>query len=123
MEAYNGSTLYATYINKIKLNILVTNKDNNDKEYSLTIKDVYYYHKISTNLISLRTLIRNRLSFRASKKQLIIIDDDKDIIIEGALVNTLFKLRLSDSNDSKTRIMVKTLIVKKLTDQRALIKF
>ena len=123
MEAYNGNTLYTTYINKIKLDILVTNKNNNNKEYSLTIKDVYYYYKISTNLISLGTLIRNRLSFRASKKRLTVNNNDRDIIIKGTLVNTLFKLRLSDFNNSKTKIIAKALVAKKSTDQRAPAKF
>ena len=123
MEAYNESTLYTTHIGKIKLDILITNKDGNDKECSLTIKDVYYCHKISINLISLGTLVRNRLSFRASKKRLTINNDDRDIIMENTLVDTLFKLRLSDSDDSKTRIMAKALVAKKSTDRRAPAKF
>ena len=43
--------------------------------------------------------------------------------MEGALVDTLFKLRLSNSNDSKVRIMVKALVVKKSIDRRASAKF
>ena len=123
MEAYDGSILYTTHIGKIKLDILVINNDGNNKEYSLTIKDVYYYHKISINLISLGTLVRNGFSFRASKKRLTVINNDGDIIMKGALVDILFKLYLSNSNDFKIRIIIKALIVKKLTDWRALAKF
>ena len=43
--------------------------------------------------------------------------------MEGVLVDTLFKLRLNDSDDSKIRIIVKALVAKKLTDWRALAKF
>ena len=123
MEVYNGNTLYIIHIDKIKLDILITNKDSNNKEYSLTIKDVYYCYKINTNLISLGTLVRNKLFFRAFKKRLTINNDNKDTIIKDILVNTLFKLRLNDSNNSKVRIMIKVLIIKKLTDRRALAKF
>ena len=123
MEACDGNTLYATYIGKIKLDILVTNEDGNDEECSLTIKDVYYCYKISINLISLGTLVRNGLFFGASKKRLTVSDDDGDTIMEGVLVDTLFKLRLSDSNDFKVRIMAKVLVAKKSTDRRAPAKF
>ena len=123
MEAYNGNTLYTTHISKIKLDILVINKDSNDEKYSLTIKNVYYCYEISTNLISLGTLVRNGLSFGAFKKRLTVSNDDRDIIMEGVLVDILFKLRLSDSDDSKARIMVKALITKKSIDRRAPAKF
>ena len=123
VEACDGSTLYATHIGKIKLDILVTNDDGNDEECSLTIKDVYYCHEMSTNLISLGTLVRNGLSFGASKKRLTVTDDDGDTIMEGALIDTLFKLRLTDSDDSKARIMAKALVAKKSTDRRAPAKF
>ena len=71
---------------------------------------------MNINLISLKILVRNKLFFRVFKKQLTIIDDNDNIIIEDVLVNTLFKLRLSDSNNSKTRIIAKTLIAKNLTN-------
>ena len=123
MEACDGSTLYTTHINKIKLNIFIINNDNNNKKYSLIIKNVYYYYKISTNLIFLKTLIRNGLSFKVFKKRLIITNNNKDTIIKGVLINTLFKLYLSDFNNFKIRIIIKALIVKKLIDWRTLAKF
>ena len=74
---------------------------------------------MNTNLISLGTLVSNNLSFRVSKKRLAVIDDDGDTIMEGALVDTLFKLRLSKSDSSRARKVVKAMVVKKLTVQRA----
>ena len=104
---------------KIKLDTLTTNKNSQDKEYSLIIKDVYYCYKMNTNLISLRTLIRNSLSFRASKKRLTVTNNDEDVIMKDALGNTLFKLRLTDSDNSKTRKVAKAIIVKNTSLQRA----
>ena len=91
------------------MNILI-----NNEEYSLTIKDVYYYYKINTNLIFLETLIRNRLFFKVFNKRLIVIDDNRDAIIKGALVDTLFKLRLSKSDNSKAKTVIKALVAKNL---------
>lgn len=81
-------------------------------------KDVYYCHEMNTNLISLVTLVRNGLSFGASKKRLTVTDDDGDTIMEGALVDTSFKLRLSNSDDSKART-----VAKDPTSQRASAKY
>ena len=114
VEACDGSTLYATHIGKIKLDILIGNE-----ECSLTIKDVYYCHEMNTNLISLGTLVRNGLSFGASNKRLTVTDDDGDAIMEGALVDTLFKLRLSKSDDSKAKTVAKALVAKNSSIQRA----
>ena len=119
METCNRISLYTIYIGKIKLDTLITNKNSQDKECSLTIKDVYYCHKINTNLISLRTLVRNNLSFKVSKKRLIVTNNNKDVIIKGALVNILFKLRLTDSNNFKTRKVAKAIIIKNTPLQRA----
>ena len=123
VEACDGSTLYATHVEKVQLDILVTNKNGDDEECSLTIKDVYYCDEMNTNLIPLGALVRNGLSFGASKKRLTVTDDDGDTIMEGALVDTLFKLRLSNSDDSKARIMAKALIAKNSTNQKASAKY
>lgn len=123
VEACDGSTLYATHIGKIKLDILITNQSGDDEECSLTIKDVYYCHVMNTNLISLGILVRNGLSFGASKKRLTVTDDDGDTIMEGALVDMLFKLRLSDSDDSKARTGAKAYMAKDPTSQRASAKY
>ena len=110
VEACDGNTLYATHIGKIKLDIIITNQYGEDEECRLTIKDVYYCPEMNTNLISLGTLVRNGLSFGASKKRLTVTDDDGDVIMEGALVNTLFKLRLSAVADSKARDVAKAMV-------------
>ena len=123
VEACDGSTLYATHVGKVQLDILVANENGDDEECSLTIKDVYYCDEMNTNLISLGTLVRNGLSFGASKKRLTVTDDDGDTIMEGALVDTLFKLRLSDSNDSKAKIVAKALVAKNSTNQKASAKY
>ena len=115
VEACDGSTLYATHIGKIKLDILITNQIGDDEECSLTIKDVYYCHEMNTNLISLGTLVRNGLSFGASKKRLTVTDDEGDPIMEGALVDTLSKLRLSNSDDSKARTVAEAMTAKEST--------
>ena len=74
---------------------------------------------MNTNLISLGTLVSNGLSFGVFKKRLTVIDDDGDTIMEGALLNTLFKLRLSKSNDSRARKVAKAIITKNSPVQRA----
>ena len=123
VEACDGSILYATYVGMIKLDTIIINQEGDDEECSLTIKDVYYCPDMSTNLISLGTLVRNGLSFKATKKRLTVIDDDGDIIMEGALVDTLFKLRLSKFDDSKAKTVAKALVAKNSTIQRALAKY
>ena len=119
MKACDRTSLYATHVEKIKLDTLTTNKNGQDEECSLTIKDVYYCHEMNTNLISLGTLMRNNLSFGASKKRLTVTDNDRDVIMEGALVNTLFKLRLTDSDNSKARKVAKAMVAKNTPLQRA----
>ena len=57
----------------------------------------------------LGTFVRNRLSFRTSKDRLTVTDDDNNTILEGALVNKLFKLRLSKSDDSRAREIAKAM--------------
>ena len=123
VEACDGSTLYATHVGKIKLDILIINQSGDDEECSLTIKDVYYCHEMNTNRKSLGTLVRNWLSFEASKKRLTVTDDDEDTIMEGALVHTVFKLRLSNSDDSKARTVIKAYMAKDPTSQRASVKY
>ena len=71
---------------------------------------------MNTNLISLEILVRNKLFFRAFKKQLIVTNNNDNIIIKGALIDTLFKLRLSKINNSKVKTITKTLIAKKSTN-------
>ena len=123
VEACDGSTLYATHVGRIKLDILITNDDGDDEECSLAMKDVHYCPDMNTNLISLGTLVRNGLSFGASKKRLTVTDDDGDTIMEGALVDTLFKLRLTKVDDSKARTVAKALVAKNPTIQRAPAKY
>ena len=119
VEACDGNSLYATHVGKIKLDTLITNHNGDDEECSLTIKDVYYCHEMNTNLISLGTLVSNGLSFGASKKRLTVTDDDGDTIMEGALLDTLFKLRLSESDDSRARKVAKAMVAKNSLVQRA----
>ena len=114
VEAYNGGTVYITYIGVIKLDILI-----GDKEYRLSIRDVYYCSKMNINLLSLRILVSNGLLFGASKKRLTVTDDEGDTIIEGELVNTLFKLRLSDSDDSKAKDVAKVITAKNSSHKKA----
>ncbi len=78
---------------------------------------------MNTNLISLGTLVQNGLSFGASKKRLTVMDNDDDIIMEGALVNTLFKLRLSKSDNFKAKTVAKAIIAKNLPYKKASAKY
>ena len=119
MKACNGSSLYTTHVGKIKLNTLIINYNGNNKECSLTIKDVYYCYKMNTNLISLGTLISNGLFFGVFKKRLTVIDDDEDIIMEGALLDILFKLRFSEFNNFRARKVAKVMVAKNSLVQRA----
>ena len=57
----------------------------------VTPKDVYFCPEMSTNLLSLGTLVRNGLSFSTSKDRLTVTDDN-DTILEGALVNRALKI-------------------------------
>ena len=97
--------MYTTHREIIQLNILITNDDGNDEEYRLFIKDVHFYLEININLLSLDILIRNKLSFDVVKKRLIVINDDNNIIMKGVFINTLFKLRLSDTKNMKVKNM------------------
>ena len=114
IEACDGGTVYITHIEIIKLNILI-----GDEECRLSIRDVYYYSEMNTNLLSLRTLVSNGLSFEASKKRLIVTNDERDTIMKGELVNTLFKLRLSDSDDSKAKDIIKAMTAKNPSHKKA----
>ena len=95
--------MYATHRGTIQLDTLITNDDGNDEECRLSIKDIHFCPEMNTNLLSLDTLIRNELSFGAVKKRLTVTNDDNDTIMEDALINTLFKLRLSDAEDMKAK--------------------
>ena len=99
--------MYTTHREIIQLNTLITNNDGNDEEYRLFIKDVHFYSEMNINLLSLNTLIHNELSFDAVKKRLIVTNDDNDIIMKDVLINTLFKLRLSDAENVKTKNMTR----------------
>ena len=66
---------------------------------------------MNINLLCLDILIRNELFFDAVKKRLIVINDDNDIIIKGALINTLFKLRLSDTENMKVKNITRYIII------------
>ncbi len=123
VQTCDGNTVYATHKGVIKLNVLIKNRYGQDDEWGLSIKDVHYCPEMNINLISLGTLVQNGLSFGASKRRLTVRDDDDDIIMEGALINTLFKLRLSDSDDSKAKHVAKALIAKNLPHKKASAKF
>ena len=103
VKTCDGGTVYITHRGIIQLNILIINDDGNDEECRLFIKDVHFCSEMNINLLSLDTLVRNELFFRAVKKRLTVTNDDDDIIMEDALINTLFKLRLSDAEDIKVK--------------------
>ena len=79
---------------------------------------------MNINLLSLDTLIRNELFFDAVKKRLIVINDDDDIIMKDTLINTLFKLRLSDAENIKVKNVTRhvTMTTKRL-HKKASVKF
>ena len=77
---------------------------------------------MNTNLLSLGTFIRNRLSFRASKGRLTITDDENDTIMEGVLVTIVFKLRLSEFDDSRAREIAKAMSAKTLPHKKVTAK-
>ena len=116
--------MYTTHRKTIQLNTLITNDDGNDEECRLFIKDVHFCSEMNTNLLSLDTLVRNELSFDAAKKRLIVTDDDDDIIMEGALINTLFKLRLSDAENVKAKDVTRHVaMTAKRSHKKASVKF
>ena len=62
---------------------------------------------MNINLLSLNILIHNELFFDAVKKRLIVTNDDNNIIMKDTLINTLFKLRLSDAENIKIKNMTR----------------
>ena len=79
---------------------------------------------MNINLLSLDILIRNKLSFDAVKKRLTVTNDDNNIIIKGALINTLFKLRLSDAENVKIKNMTRYVtMTAKRSHKKILVKF
>lgn len=123
VEGCDGGTVYATHIGRIRLDILVTSAAGEDEECGLTIRNVYYCPEMNTNLLSLGTLVRNGLSFGATNSRLKVTDSDGDTVMEGALVNTLFKLRLSESDDSKAREVAKAMTAKGSPNKKASAKY
>ena len=116
--------MYTTHREIIQLNILITNDDGNDEEYRLFIKDVHFCSEMNINLLSLDILIRNELFFDAVKKRLIVINDDNNIIMKGALINTLFKLRLSDAENVKIKNITRHVtITTKRSHKKISVKF
>lgn len=103
VETCNGGIVYVTHIRLIKLDVLIINDEGHDEEVSLTIKEVYFCPEMNTNLLSLGIFVRNGLSLGIGslKETTPVTDDEGDIIMEGLLVDTLFKLRLSNSDDIK----------------------
>ena len=71
---------------------------------------------MNINLLSLDILIRNELFFDIIKKRLIVTNDDDNTIMKDALINTLFKLRLSDAENVKVKDMTRhvTITTKRL---------
>ena len=124
MKICDEETVYATHREIIQLNTLIINDDGNDEECRLFIKDVHFYSEMNTNLLSLDILIRNELSFDAVKKRLIVTNDDNDIIMEGALINILFKLRLSDTENMKVKNVTRHVtMTAKRSYKKASVKF
>ena len=115
--------MYATHVGTMRLEVLITNDDGEDEEHRLSIKDVHFCPWMNTNLLSLGTLVINGLSFGASNKRLRVQDNDGDVIMEGALVNTLFKLRLSDSDDSKAKDVAKAMMASNPSNKKATAKY
>ena len=116
VEACDEGSTHATYVGTAHFDTLFTNKDGEDEKCRLTIKDVYFCPEMNTDLLSLGIFVRHGLSFRASK-DLLTVTDDNDTILEGALVDTASKLRLSESDDSKASEIVKAMSAKTLPHQ------
>ena len=124
MKTCDEGTVYITHRETIQLNILIINDDNNDEECRLFIKNIHFCSEMNINLLSLNILIRNELSFDAVKKRLIVINDDNNIIMKGALINTLFKLRLSDAENVKIKNMTRHVtMTTKRSYKKASVKF
>ena len=124
MKICDEETVYVTHRGIIQLNTLIINDDDNDEECRLFIKNVYFCSEMNINLLSLNTLICNELFFNAVKKQLIVTNDDNNIIMKGALINTLFKLRLSDAENMKIKNITRHMtITAKRSYKKTSVKF
>ena len=124
MKVCDGETVYVTHREIIQLNTSIINDDDNDEECRLFIKNIHFCLEMNINLLSLNTLIRNELFFDTVKKRLIVTNDDDDIIIKGTLINTLFKLRLSDAENIKIKnIMRHVTITAKRPHKKTSVKF
>ena len=79
---------------------------------------------MNINLLSLDILVRNELFFGAVKKRLTVTNDDDDIIIKDTLINTLFKLRLSDAENMKVKDVTRHVVMTaKRSHKKVSVKF
>ena len=107
VQACDWGSVHATQVGVTHLDKPVTIDAGEDGICGLTMKVVYFgpetkYDRspVLGKRWSQSTLFQ---SFRTSKDRFVVTGDDNDTIMEAALVNKVFKLSLSESDNSRAR--------------------
>ncbi|KAF6230390.1 hypothetical protein HO133_004732 [Letharia lupina] len=95
VETTDGRILEVTAVGNALLKTLIENDDGEDEECMLTLANVHYVEGLSINLLSLGTFQRNSLTYIGKGNRLRVYDDNNDTVLEGELIDTLCKLRLT----------------------------
>ena len=109
----------ATAIGQGQLEILIENDEGEDDLCLLTLHTLYYVDGLSTNLLSLGTFQRNGLTYTGKGDRLRVYDDDDDTILEGEMVDTLCKLRLTSFEAAMAKEIAKAMVTKTANHRKA----
>ncbi len=83
----------------------------NEENVRTDLHNVYYYPKLDSNLISLRTLEKNRCSFTANKGRLRIFNPNLETALEANRVGILYIINLISESRTEGIRANKTVII------------
>jgi hypothetical protein len=90
IETANDEKIETRESDIIDLKIII-----DDKVINVTILNVHYCFELDSNLISLEVLETKRFEFRSLNDRLLIIDNERDVILQARRQNNVYSLNQS----------------------------